>query len=124
MPEMTGRKLGQNERINFDPAFIYHRVYAHENHDVSVTKLWNLLVKTQTHSPNAPRHLILDIDGHRNKNGGFDLDMYDLQTQFIRGHMSKFLTRITTPLGGTVKCTNPQNNDVPKIIEITKAERA
>jgi hypothetical protein len=100
---------------------IYHRVFAHEDHDTSVRKLWNLLVNTQTQRPDVPRHLMLDIDGHRNAEGCFDRDMFDLQTQFVIGEMSRFLTEIAMPLGGRIKRTKPQENDFPPSIDIRDA---
>lgn len=103
------------------PIVIYHRIFAREDHDTSVRKLWNLLVKAQTQRPNAQRHLMLDIDGHRNAKGGFDTDMLDLQTQFVTVVMSRFLTEITMPLGGHMKRTKPQENDFPPSIDIRDA---
>ena len=57
---------------------IYHRVMKRENFEVAAKDLFRLLVNAQKQSPDQPRVLYVDIDGHRNKAGGFDNDMFEL----------------------------------------------
>jgi hypothetical protein len=54
----------------------------------------------------------LDIEGHRNRNGGFDPDMLQLQSKFATEFLLQFLSRAVMPLA-TIDNPNPQNNDLP-----------
>lgn len=97
---------------------IYHRVYAHENFETAAHTLHRLVVEAQKKFPDAPRHLYLDIDGHRNSEGGFDPDMFELQRHFVLGFLAEFLTEINIPLGEGAIRTKSQRNDVPEILNI------
>lgn len=46
-----------------------------ENFEKAANDLYDLLIETQKKYPDSSRLLYLDIDGHRNSNGGFDKDM-------------------------------------------------
>lgn len=61
--------------------------------------------------------LFVDIDGHRNEEGGFDRDMMELQKEFGLGFLLQFFKEVHFPLGSVVN-SNPQNNDVPESLEI------
>jgi hypothetical protein len=113
---MSGRKKKKDEPSG-GPAAIYHRVYAHEGFDEAAQTLFKLVKMAQQEQPNKERVLFLDIDGHRNEQGGFDTDMVELQTQFLMGFLSRFLTEISCPLG-TVKNTKVQENDIPEVLNI------
>lgn len=56
---------------------IYHRVMRNENFEKAANDLYDLLIETQKKYPDSSRLLYLDIDGHRNSNGGFDKDMLE-----------------------------------------------
>lgn len=93
---------------------LYHRIWQHETFHDAVKVLFRLLRWAEDEWPGAPRHLYLDIDGHRNDAGGFDTDMYELQFEFVTKFLSRFLTTFGTPLsGGRVKVAT-QHNDVPE----------
>ena len=66
----------------------------------------------------------LDIIGHRNKEGGYDADMLELQKEFCIGFLMQFLTELHVPLG-SVKNKDEQRNDVPArlVIENARNER-
>jgi hypothetical protein len=96
---------------------IYHRVHSHEGHDETAQKLWALVIEAQNSNPNVPRHLILEIDGHRNSKGGFDSEMLDLQNQFILEYLGRYLTEITMPLI-SIKNKRAQCNDIPPMLAI------
>ncbi len=57
---------------------LYHVVYPHERFDEAATTLFELVRGAEERSPGQRRVLYLDIDGHRNAEGGYDLDMYEL----------------------------------------------
>src|SRR5262245_22629465 len=57
---------------------IYHRVYPHEGFEESAQILFKLVQRAQLQYPGKRRLLYLDIDGHRNSEGGFDADMLEL----------------------------------------------
>jgi hypothetical protein len=103
---------------------IYHRVYASEGFDEAAQMLFRLVQQAQNTSPGADRLLYLDIDGHRNEAGGFDVDMLELQQHFVLGFLMQFLTEVTIPLAGGVhrKVDTPQSNDIPESLTIRSPE--
>ena len=98
---------------------IYHRVYDHEDFADAANKIFTLIRKAAVKSPDAPRILYLDIDGHRNDAGGFDADMYELQKDFLLGFLSRWLSEIVIPLMH-VRCPQ-QHEDVPDTLTIGDA---
>jgi len=102
-------------------AVIYHRVFAHEDFDHTAHVLLRLLRNAQRTRPGAPRYLYLDIDGHRNADGGFDEDMFELQSKFMAEFLLQFLTRAELPLG-SIRNRKPQNDDIPAELNILKVD--
>lgn len=100
---------------------IYHRVMRRENFEKAAKDLFELLQATQQKSPNAPRMLYLDIDGHRNDEGGFDKDMLELQQEFCLGFLMPYFTEMHLPLI-SVKNPKGQCNDIPDKLQILNAE--
>jgi hypothetical protein len=100
---------------------IYHRVFPHENFEDTARVLLQLLNKAQSDFPDAPRHLYLEIDGHRNSKGEFDDDMLELQTKFTVEVLIQFLRGANTPLA-KVKNQKPQNNNVPSVLNLIKID--
>jgi hypothetical protein len=98
---------------------IYHRVFTHEGFETAAQTLFRLVTTTQEQAPDAPRQLYLDIDGHRNENGGFTGDMLELQREFVLGFLLPYLTEVHMPLIG-VKNKAKQRNDMPDRLEITQ----
>lgn len=96
---------------------IYHRVMKRENFEVAAKALFRLLVNAQKQAPDQPRGLYVDIDGHRNKAGGFDNDMFELQVEFGMGFLAQFFEEVHFPLY-SVKNPKQQNNDIPERLEI------
>lgn len=90
---------------------IYHLVYQHEDFEVSAKIIYNLLVNAQKMYPGNKRYLYLDIEGHRNKKGGYDQDMLELQKDFLLEYLMKYFTEINLPL---MHCKNPnaQENNI------------
>ena len=100
-----------------DAIAIVHRVLAHEDFDETARILLKLLNDAQSKFPGANRYLYLEIDGHRNSKGGFDQDMLELQTKF----MGEFLIGADTPLA-KLKNPKPQNNEIPKELNLIKID--
>lgn len=96
---------------------IYHRVMRRESFEVAAKDLFNLLINAQKQAPDQPRGLYVDIDGHRNESGGFDNDMYELQTEFGIGFLAQFFEEVHFPLC-SLKNSRKQNNDIPEKLEI------
>ena len=93
-------------------AALYHVVYAHEGFEESARALFTLVRRAQAVKPGKRRRLFLDIEGHRNSNGGFDADMLELQKDFLVGFLAPFLSEMHCPL---VILKNPrtQDDDIP-----------
>lgn len=96
---------------------IYHVVFSHEGFEESAKILAKLVASAEKQAPRRPRWLYLDIEGHRNASGGFDHDMFELQTHFLLGCMGRYLKRISMPLI-TIENRKPQRNDVPEEFRI------
>jgi hypothetical protein len=96
---------------------LYHAVFEEEGFEDSVEHIHSLLKSAQDNTPNQKRFLFLDIDGHRNENGGFDHDVYELQRYFLLGFLAPYFTEIYMPLG-SIKNEKAQRNDIPERIEI------
>ena len=92
---------------------LYHLVFGHENFETAANHLFELMAHAQKEWPNQNRVLFLDIEGHRNKKGGFDHDMFELQKEFMIGFLCPFLAEVYMPFGHLI---NPrlQDNDLPE----------
>jgi len=101
---------------------IAHRVLAHEDFNRTAQILLVLLVKAQREHPGRKRCLYLEIEGHRNSEGGFDHDMFELQSKFMGEFLIQFLTRAETPFA-TFQNPNPQNNEIPESLNLIKIDR-
>jgi len=105
-----------------DSIAIAHRVFAGEDFDHTAQILLALLTKAQRQHPGKKRYLYLEIDGHRNSDGGFDNDMFELQSKFMGEFLIQFLTRAESPLGA-FQNPNPQTNEVPERLDLVKVDR-
>jgi len=101
---------------------IYHTVSPDEGFDHAAQALVRLVAKAQELHPDKKRVLYLDIEGHRNAQGGFDGDMFELQQQFVLGFLLPFLTEARTHFGG-VKNPAPQDNTVPDSLTVEEKPR-
>lgn len=88
---------------------IYHVVLENEDFVLAAKMLYKLVYMAQQQNPNQPRVLYLDIDGHRNKQGGFDHDMFELQKDFVLGFLSPYLSEVHMPLLTAVNDKLQQN---------------
>jgi hypothetical protein len=100
---------------------LYHRVYPEESFEVAARVLWDLVRRAEQDHPGTPRTLYLDIEGHRNDQGGYDSDMFELQQNFLLGFLLPFLTEAHLPLGLSVRNPRAQRGDLPDELMITPA---
>jgi len=91
---------------------IYHVVYAHEGFNQSAQSLFKIVRMAEQQQPGKKRILCLDIEGHRDPDGSFDADMYELQDRFLLGFLGQYLSEIYAPLI-KIKNQHPQMNDIP-----------
>ena len=100
---------------------LYHRVMRRENFEKVANDLLNLLKSAQVKYPNKERVLYVDIEGHKNPQGGFDHDMFELQKDFGIGFLGKFFSEVHFPLIDYIN-PNPQCNDIPDKLDIFPQE--
>ena len=100
---------------------LYHRIMRRETFEKAAKDLFELLKVAQIKTPNIERVLYVDIDGHKNSQGGYDRDMLELQKEFGIGFLGKYFTEVHFPLI-EFKNPNPQCNDIPKGLEIFSPE--
>jgi hypothetical protein len=77
---------------------VYHAVKRHEDFETAAQMLFELTREAAQRFPGKPRHLFLDIDGHRNSEGGFDHDMLELQQQFLMEFIGPYYSEVHAPL--------------------------
>lgn len=99
-------------KLSARPTALYHRIFESDTFEDAVEKIWQLVRHAQILRPGAPRVLYLDIDGHRNSEGGFDEDMYELQKDFVLGAIGRYIKAAHMPLF-SVRMPGPQLNDLP-----------
>jgi len=104
-----------------DAIAIVHRVHANEDFNRTAQILLVLLNKAQHQCPGKNRCLYLEIDGHRNSGGGFDDDMFELQSKFMGEFLIQFLSCAETPLGA-FQNPNPQKNEIPESLDVIKVD--
>jgi hypothetical protein len=98
---------------------IYHIVHPHEGFEESACAIFLLVRRAQAVTPGKRRNLFLDIDGHRNGDGGFDASMVELQHDFLLGFLAPFLCEVHTPLG-TLRNPRRQDDDLPDELVIAQ----
>ncbi len=96
---------------------LYHVVYRHERFEEAAQALFSLVRDAQARFPDQRGELFLDIEGHRDEQGGFDPDMFELQQDFLLGFLGRFLSEIHTPLI-TVSKPKGQENNIPDYLDI------
>ncbi len=104
-----------------DTVALYHAVHASEDFDQTAYNLLRLIRMAQQKCPGRKRTLFLDIEGHRNGEGGFDQDMLELQTKFMTEFLLQFLTRAVTPLV-TIGNPRPQSDDLPDELNVVSLD--
>ena len=100
---------------------IQHTVFKEENFQTAARMLYKLIYTAQQQFPNQKRVLYLDIEGHRNKAGGYDSDMLELQKEFMLDFLLPYITTVHMPLL-SVKNTRLQENDLPEDLAVFAEE--
>ena len=106
-------KIDTNDRY----AALYHVVYAHEGFEETAQTLFKLIQRAQQLQLGRKRVLFLDIEGHRNHDGGFDADMLELQTEFLLGFLGRFFSEMRLPLAH-LRNPGEQDNEIPETLII------
>lgn len=96
---------------------LYHDMRVEEDFATCAQRIFKIIRHSQETTPNKPRYLYLDIQGHKNSAGGFDKDAFEIMNDFLLAFMAPFLTEISCPL---YHATNPreQRNDLPGELHI------
>lgn len=92
------------------PIAIYYDMKATDTFEVTADRLYKMVRETAEKHPGVPRHLYLDIEGHRQL-GAFDLDAWEVQ-HFVIDFLGTWLTGISTPLVKAEKLK--QADDIPQ----------
>ena len=121
-PKHGSRREGKASlRTTDTAAALYHVVHPDEGLETAAGMLLELVRESERLYPGKPRTLFLDIEGHRNKESGFDHDMFELQQNFIVGFLMPFLSEARPPLVA-VKNPGPQRDDIPDELSIMPAQ--
>jgi hypothetical protein len=96
---------------------LYYRVKASQGFLECARELFHFVRDAQERFPNRMRNLFLEIEGHRNKEGGYDFDMLELQSKFLTEFLMPYLTEAHGPLA-LLKNPRPQDNDIPEALTI------
>lgn len=99
---------------------IYHEMRAREGFEETAGMLWVMVREAARQHPGKPRHLYLDIDGHRDRarGSGYDADATEL-ISFARAALGPYLTR--APWGKAED--GPQREDMPDVMLIPTGDR-
>src|SRR4051794_18501000 len=91
----TKTKGGRTTPPKSKGVVIYHVMKPREGFDDTADKLFIMVRDAQRTNPGAPRHLMLDIDGHRNELGGLDEEAWELYRHFIMEWLAPYLKTFT-----------------------------
>ncbi|WP_200904147.1 HNH endonuclease [Nocardiopsis sp. RV163] len=79
-------------------AVIWHEMTVEEDFTKAASRIFQMLKNCQDRFPNKKRALYIDVQGHRNSEGGFDRDAFELIQYFALEKMAQYLTEVRTPL--------------------------
>lgn len=96
---------------------LYHDMAVYENFERCSYRLVEMLQHAQHQYPGKPRRLLLEVQGHRNDEGGFDHDAWEVIRYLVMEKLFPYFTQVTTPLH-VIENPRPQRNDVPDAIQI------
>ncbi|MES9602166.1 HNH endonuclease signature motif containing protein [Actinomadura sp. NPDC000929] len=115
----SNRNATKNRRQKNDPERIqlYHDMAVYENFERCAQRIFTILRDSQQASPGAERTLLLRIQGHRNNEGGYDHDAYEILCHFLPEFIFPYLTAAITPFG-ELQNKNAQRNDIPNRLYI------
>ncbi len=87
---------------------LYHSFRKWDTFSEAAPVLQAIVEEAAAQFPGQPRHLHLDVDGHRNPAGGFDRDAYELMAHFVPRALMHYLDEARTPL---CVFSNPEPSD-------------
>lgn len=96
--------------------FLYHEMREHEDFETTAQALLETVKVAACKYPGRPRHLYLDIHGHRNTAGGYDNDACEILGEFMQNFLGQYLTRFPT-IGARLRNPN-QCEDIPENLSI------
>jgi hypothetical protein len=102
---------------------IYHVIMPKDTFEDAAQAIFASVFLLQKNYPNQERMIVIDIEGHRNKQGGFDHDMFELQCYFNLNIILPYVTRIFSPLA-CVENKYPQINEIPEELNVFGHEEA
>ena len=94
-----------------DNVLLFINISEKENFEQVARKIFNLIYKTSKRQPNVKRTLIIEIDGHRVKAGGYDNDMFELQSEFAFKVILPMVNVLHMPL---ISVRNPEEQKNPE----------
>ncbi|OLZ47460.1 hypothetical protein BS329_26450 [Amycolatopsis coloradensis] len=95
---------------------IYHDMAVYEDFERCANRLFEMVRDCARKFPGKPRGLFMDVQGHRNIEGGFDHDAWELMSEFIPNVLFPYLTEMSTPLLHA-RNGKAQREDVPDHVE-------
>ncbi|MGW0839504.1 HNH endonuclease signature motif containing protein [Streptomyces sp. NPDC002787] len=97
---------------------LYHDMAVYENFERCTQRVLQVLQSAQKKSPGAPRRLLFRVQGHRNSEGGYDHDSWEMIRHFLPDIILPHLTELITPLY-EVRNPRKQNNVIPDELHIS-----
>ncbi len=119
VPYEIARDANYEGALRSEKVAIYHLVLSNDTFDTTADVLVRLVKQTQDLRPNMNRALYLDIEDHRNAEGGFDQDMFELQRYFILGVLMPYISELYMPLL-RAKNQKLQRSDLPSEVKIVR----
>ena len=113
------RESASRRRRPKDPKriMLYHDMAVYENFERCAQRIFAILRDSQRKYPSAERTLLLRIQGHRNDEGGYDHDAWEIIHHFIPEFIFPYLKAAITPFG-EFRNNNKQRDDIPDRLEI------
>lgn len=107
------KKAEGRYKVPVDPNNIVLTCKIKEKDDfvVAANRIYELIYRVQEENPNKERTLLLEIEGHINKEGGYDNDMFELQYEFLLKTIFPYLHALHMPLISVVN--NKQQKKLP-----------
>ncbi|MFI9848394.1 HNH endonuclease [Nonomuraea sp. NPDC051941] len=93
----------------------------YENFERCARRIFEVVKLAQRTNPGAPRHLYLDIQGHKNDEGGYDRDARELMRHFILEFLWPYLSEAHMPIIH-IKKNEGQLDDLPDLLSISYPE--
>ncbi|WP_433700654.1 HNH endonuclease [Nocardiopsis sp. CA-288880] len=110
MPKKTKKKRINKQREqqikdSGKMAGIWHEMTIEEDFTKAASRIFLMLRNCQDRFPGKKMALYIDVQGHRNSEGGFDHDAFELIHYFALEKMAQYLTEVRTPL---IHIVNPK----------------